>query len=115
MNDEWSPPTGEQLIPVDLDNVTGSTTPNAREIDARRTEGADLVLGVSEADIRLVDAFYHELALEASAVKLSASPAEQLADAESVAAFERLKAMTPEEQRAERARRIRERQQGDGG
>ena len=117
MTDEWCPPTGEQLIPADLDEVTATTTPDvAREIDASvRSMEADLVLGVSEADIRLVDAFFHELALDASEDKSPPTRAEQLADAESIAALERLKAMTPDELRAERARRLRERRLRDGG
>ena len=113
MNDEWCPPTGEQLIPADLDNVTAATTRDAAldiEASVRSSETSDLVLGVSEADIRLVDAFHHELALEASADKSPPTRAEQLANAELAASFERLKAMTPEELRAERARRLRERQ-----
>jgi hypothetical protein len=117
MNDEWCPPTGEQLIPADLDKTTAATTRNAAgDIDssARQKESADLVLGVSEADIRLVDAFYHEVALEASADKAPQSRPDHLANAESIAAFERLRAMSPDELRAERARRIRERQRRDG-
>ena len=69
----------------------------------------DLVLGVSEADINLVDAYFHELALESVSDPSPLTPEEQAADAGSVAAFERLKAMTPDELRAERARRMRER------
>ena len=117
MNDEWCPPTGDQLIPTDLDTATAATTPDAArdiEASARSSETSDLVLGVSDADIRLVDAFHHELALEASADKSPPTRAEQLANAELAASFERLKAMTPEELRAETARRLRERQRRDG-
>ncbi len=73
-----------------------------------------LVLGVSEADIRLVDAYYHELALEASNDPSPLTREEQIADAEWAESFARLKAMTPDELRAERARRIRERRRRDG-
>jgi hypothetical protein len=117
MNDEWCPPSGEQLIPANLDDMTAATTPDAaRDIDAsaRPAESADLVLGVSEADIRLVDAFYHEVALDASTDKAPPTRAERLANAESIAALARLRAMTPDELRAERARRLRERQPRDG-
>ena len=74
----------------------------------------ELVLGASEADIRLVDAYFHELALDASNDPSPPTREEQIANAESVAAFERLKAMTPDELRAERARRIQERRRRDG-
>jgi hypothetical protein len=67
----------------------------------------ELVLGVSEADFRLVDAFYQELALEASNDPSAPTREEQTANAESAKSFARLKAMTPDELRAERARRIR--------
>ena len=74
----------------------------------------EVVLGVSEADINLVDAYFHELALDASEDPSPPTCEEQIADAESVAAFARLKAMTPDELRAETARRIRERRRRDG-
>ena len=114
MNDEWCPPTGEQTIPAELTAATAPDAAHDTEASLKSFEGADLVLGVSEADIRMVDAFFHEVALDASEDKSPLTPAELLADAESVAAFERLKAMTPEEQRAERARRLRERRLRDG-
>lgn len=74
----------------------------------------ELVHGVSEADVRLVDTYFHELAIDASNDPSPLTPEEQAADAESVASFARLKAMTPDELRAERARRIRERRRRDG-
>ena len=73
-----------------------------------------LVLGVSEADIRLVDAYFHELALDASSDPSPPTREEQTANAELAESFARLKSMTPDELRAERARRIRERRRRDG-
>ena len=117
MNDEWCPSTGEHVIPTGLDEVTAARTRGtARDIDAtaRSADNMDLILGVSETDVRLVDALYHELALDASNARTPASRAERDANAESAASFARLKAMTPDELSAERARRMRARQQRRG-
>ena len=67
-----------------------------------------LVLRVTEGDIRMVEAYYHELALEASQDKSPPTPEEQVALQKLAASFERLKAMTREELLAERARRLRQ-------
>jgi hypothetical protein len=69
----------------------------------------DLVLRVTEGDIRMVEAYYHELALEASQDRSPPTLEEQIALKKLAASFERLKAMTREELLAERARRLRQR------
>ena len=65
-----------------------------------------LVLRVTESDIRMVEAYYHELALEASQDRSPPTPEEQVALKKLAPSFERLKAMTREELLAERARRL---------
>jgi hypothetical protein len=100
MTDEWCPSSGEHSM------LTKDVTSNA---DAAHSADADLALGVSEADIRLVDAFYHEVALEASNDRAPATHEEQAANAALAESFARLNAMTPDELRAERARRREER------
>lgn len=69
-----------------------------------------LVLRVTEGDIRMVETYYHELALEASQDRSPPTPEEQVALKKLEASFERLKAMTREELLAERARRLHQRQ-----
>ena len=57
----------------------------------------------------MVDAFFYEVALDASRDPGPLSPGEEAADRRMVEAFEQLKAMSPEELRAEHARRLRAR------
>jgi len=63
-------------------------------------ERDELVLGVSEADFRLVEAFYNELALEASNDPSPPTRGGAGRNAELVESFARLTSMTPDELRA---------------
>lgn len=67
----------------------------------------DVDLGISEGDIRIVDAYFYELALDASEDQSPPTPEEKTEIAKLAASFERLKAMTREEMLAERVRRLR--------
>jgi len=71
-----------------------------------RTESVYLVLRVSEGDIRMVDAYYDELALDASMDQSPPTPEERIELEKLTALSERLKAMTREEMLALRARRL---------
>lgn len=109
MTDEWCPPSGEHSIPKDVETVTANHNDAAQSATC-----GDLVLGVSEADFRLVDAFFYELALDASNDPSPPTREEQAANAALAASFARLKAMSPDELRVERARRLAERRRRDG-
>jgi hypothetical protein len=70
--------------------------------------GVDLVLRISEDDVRIVEAYYDELALEASRDRSPPTPEEQIELEKLAASSERLKAMTRPEMLALRARRLRQ-------
>jgi len=103
MTDDWSPPTGEHdRPPSDHQRAEPPTTPAPNgEVDP--------VFGLSEADLRMVDAFYYELAMDAANDPSPPTAAEQVEIKVLAASFERLKAMSPEELLVERARRLRAR------
>lgn len=103
MNDDWCPPTDEHDVPGNLDAVPSVATPDQ----------VDPVLGISEGDVRVVDAFYHELALDASKDPSPLTAEEEAAELRMVASFERLKSMTREELLALREHRLRERRRLD--
>ena len=63
MTDDWSTPTGERM-PFEVGN--DDATPDS-----------DLLLAVEERDLRLLDAFFHELALDASNDPTPNTPEEQ--------------------------------------
>ena len=71
------------------------------------SEGADLAVRISEGDLRIVDAYYYELALEASQDRSPPTPEDQVELAKLTASSERLKSMTREERLALRAHRLR--------
>lgn len=96
MTDEWSPPTGEYDQP-------GHEPTDAAPFD----DEIDPVLGVAAGELRIVDAFFHELAVDAALDPRPPTAAEQVAIDDLRARFERLKAMSPEELDAERARLLR--------
>ena len=108
MNDDWSTPTGEfepnRCESASRDGVrlrNRGVTPDALDDDG------DPALGVTAGELRMVDALFHELALESAADPRPPTPAEQVAVDNLRARFERLKAMTPKEQAAERERLLR--------
>ncbi len=108
MSDDWCSPTGE-LDPTrgGAASGEGARLRNRGETPVELDDEGDPVLGVTHGELRMVDAFFHELALDAAADPRSPTPAEQVAVDNLRARFERLKAMTPEEQVAERERLLR--------
>ncbi len=105
MNDDWTTPTGEYEQPG---RETPTATSATRSAGRRHGDAIDPALDVSPAELRIVDAFFYELALEAAEDPSPPNPREQLAIDNLRARFERLQAMTPEEQEAERQRLLRE-------
>ena len=101
MTDDWSPPTGEHEQPHrDPAERTGpSLRPHDDDIEAG--------LGVTGSELRVVDAFFHELALEAAANPRAPTHEEQAAVMRMRDRFERLKALSPEELEEERDRLLR--------
>jgi len=105
MTDDWTTPTGEYEQPCrDTPTATSATRPPGR----RHGDAIDPALDLSSAELRILDAFFYELALEAAEDPSPPTPREQLAIDNLGARFERLQAMTPEEQAAERQRLRRE-------
>ncbi len=102
MSDDWSPPTGEYERPRILASL---------EVTSEVAEGdcIDPVLGVSERDLRLVDAFYHHLGVEASEDPSPPTAEEQESIDWLGEQFAKLQAMTPEELDALREERARAR------
>lgn len=80
MNDDWTEPTGEREPFAD--------TPTQEHVLEGRDALARLLdlEGVSEQDIRIVDAYFQELALEASEDDSPPTPAEQ-EDLDAIASF----------------------------
>ncbi|MCA9674152.1 MAG: hypothetical protein KC464_03840 [Myxococcales bacterium] len=81
MTDDWSTPTGERM-PFEVGN--DDATPDS-----------DLLLAVEERDLRLLDAFFHELALDASNDPTPNTPEEQAEDDAMMAWAQRLMATRP--------------------
>jgi len=101
MNDDWTSPTGEYEFPC---GERATARPMAKHTARPNVDEIDPVLGVTSGELRIVDAFFYELALEA-AEDPSPPTAEELIAIDNLRErFEKLKAMTPEEQDAERAR-----------
>jgi hypothetical protein len=108
MSDDWCSPTGEfEPARGDVATGDGARLRNRGETPAELDDEGAPVLGVTAGELRMVDAFFHEVALEAAADPRPPTPAEQLAVDNLRARFERLKAMTPEEEAAERQRLLR--------
>jgi len=105
MTDDWTTPTGEYEQPC---RETPTATSATRSAGRRHGDAMDPALDVSSAELRIVDAFFNELALEAAEDPSPPSPREQLAIDNLRARFERLQAMTPEEEEVERQRLLRE-------
>ncbi len=105
MNDDWSTPTGE-FEPNRCDSASrdGARLRNRGAAPDALDDDGDPVLGVTAGELRMVDALFHELALESAADPRPPTPAEQVAVENLRARFERLKTMTPEDQALERAR-----------
>lgn len=101
MSDDWTPPTGEYERPRIMASV---------EVKAALGEECiDPVLGISERDLRLVDAFYHNLGVQASEDPSPPTVEEQDSIDWLGEQFAKLQAMTPEELDALREERARAR------
>ena len=100
MSDDGSPPTAEH-------DRLGATPRNDEHAPSPPPDDVDPVVGVSERDLRVVDAYYHHLALDASEDPAPPTATEQVQLAAIRAHNDRLLAMTPEDMLAERARRRR--------
>lgn len=104
MSDDWTPPTGEYKRPRIIASVEVPAGPDVECIDP--------VLGISERDLRLVDAFYHNLGVQASEDPSPPTAEEQESIDWLGEQFAKLQAMTPGELdvlREERARARRRR------
>lgn len=100
MIDDWSTPTAEH-------DRLGVTPRNDERAPTPPPDDALPVIGTSEEDLRVLDAYYHHLALDASEDPSPPTAAEQ-AQLDTIRAHnDRLLAMTPEDMLAERARRRR--------
>jgi len=97
MSDDRCSPTGKRASLY----TQGVAAPSA-------FAGVDLVLRISEGDVRIVEAYYDELALEASRDRSPPTPEEQIELEKLAASSERLKAMSRSEIHALRARRLRQ-------
>lgn len=108
MSDDWCSPTGE-FDPArgGAPSGEGARLRNRGETPVELDDDGDPMTGVTGGELRMVDAFFHEVALDAAADPRPPTPAEQVAIDSLRARFERLKAMTPEEQAAERERLLR--------
>ena len=81
MTDEWSTPTGEYARG---EAATDDATPDL-----------DLLHGVEDRDLAILDVFFHELALEASNDPTPNTPEEQAEDDALMAWAEKLMATPP--------------------
>lgn len=99
MNDEWDVPTGEYERPLD-----GSAEASR---SAGRGNGTRASRGVTARELRMVDAFLSELAIEAAEDPSPASAEELIAIDDLRDRAERLKVMSPDELAAERERLMR--------
>lgn len=99
MTDDWSMPTGEyELQP--RPGAADATRPNLPPPD----EEIDPAFGVTTGELRIVDAFFYELARDAAEDPRPPTGMEQPAIDDLRTRFERLKAMSTEELDAERTR-----------
>ncbi len=105
MSDDWCSPTGE-FEPARGGDASGegARLRNRGETPVELDDEGDPMLGATGGELRMVDAFFHEVALDDAADPRPPTPAEQLAVDNLRTRFERLKAMTPDEQAAERER-----------
>lgn len=99
MTDDWSSPTGEYAL--HRAEAAASDAPTAPPNDE---DEIDPVFGLTAAELRIADAFFYEVALEAARDPRPPTPEEQEAIDDLRQRAERLKAMTPEELDAERER-----------
>lgn len=99
MRDDWTTPTDE------LDFARRFPDPG---VPSHRAPAAndeiEPMFGLTAGELRIVDAFFHELALEAAEDPSPPTAEEQLAIDDLRERFERLQRMTPEELEAERQR-----------
>ncbi len=107
MRDDWSTPTDEFDFARRFSEP--ATSPLPEQLAAN--DDNDPMLGVTSGELRIVDcklrivdAFFHKLALEAAEDASPPTAAEQLAIDDLRERFERLQRMTPEEEEAERQR-----------
>jgi hypothetical protein len=99
MSDRWRSPTVEHSrSPIEVKPVdeVAPASPGA--------DGVEPVLGVSEADLNLLDAFYHQLALDASQDPRPNTPEEDEDDAWLMERARQRMSMSPAEARAQRER-----------
>lgn len=101
MNDDTPRPTMSARRPIKV-----TVTLPADEVGARRIE---VMGGISEEDLRLLDAINHELALDASNDPRPSTPEEDAAVADLLARAQRTMSMTPEQVARERRARRRTR------
>ncbi|MCB9507846.1 MAG: hypothetical protein H6709_02240 [Kofleriaceae bacterium] len=104
MTDDWCPPTDERESPRMPEAIPTATAPS---------DDLDPVLGISEGDIRMVDAFYHELAVDASEAERPRTADEEAAELRLAGSFEQLKTMTRDELLAIRQQRLQERRRAE--
>jgi hypothetical protein len=76
-------------------------------IDGPRADDFDPALKVTESDLRLLDAYYHERAIDASEDPRPNTEEEQAADDALLAAMRKTMSMSPAEAYASRSRRRR--------
>jgi len=100
MTDDWCPPTDQRESPRMPEAMTTATAP---------ADDVDPVLGISEGDIRMVDAFYHELAVDDSEAETPPTADEEAAELRLAGSFDQLKTMTRAELLALQQQRLRER------
>lgn len=99
MRDDWSTPTDE----LDFTRRFAEPVEPPRRAPAVNDE-IDPVLGVTAAELRILDAFSYELALEAAEDPRPPTPEEQQSIDSLRERFEQLQRMSPEEVEAERQR-----------
>jgi len=97
--DDWCTPTGE-YEPHQAEDAAS----NAPGAPPNRGEAIDPVFGLTEGELCIADAFFHELALEAARDPRPPTPEEQEAIDDLRERAERLKTMTPAELATERER-----------
>lgn len=95
---DWSAPTGEYERPL-LERASADVLG-----PAMADEEIDPVFGLTPGELRMVDAFFYELAMDAANDPRPPTAAEVEAIADLRARADHLKAMTPEELEAERER-----------
>src|SRR5262245_5213252 len=94
MSDDWTTGTGEYARPLIKAKGAEETAPS----------GPDPMLDIDERDLNVLDAYYHQLALDASADPRPNTAVEDEDDAWLVARARQRMSMTPEHVREMRAR-----------